>query len=123
MDWWEWGERPMSEAARRDVPILLSVGYASCHLSRRGLGPGATERWITHRELRVRRHFRESLRQLSICQHRCMVDFGAKVEGSATRRVQRLMVEGEGHIHTLPVPGAGAVAVRAGRGTPPRSTG
>nr|WP_279616828.1 DUF255 domain-containing protein [Streptomyces rubellomurinus] len=31
VDWWEWGEEAMSEAARRDVPILLSVGYASCH--------------------------------------------------------------------------------------------
>nr|WP_052682394.1 GMC oxidoreductase [Saccharothrix sp. ST-888] len=31
VDWWEWGEEAMSEAARRDVPILLSVGCASCH--------------------------------------------------------------------------------------------
>lgn len=26
------GEEAMTEAKRRDVPILLSVGYASCHL-------------------------------------------------------------------------------------------
>ncbi|OKJ11673.1 thioredoxin domain-containing protein [Kitasatospora sp. CB01950] len=31
VDWWEWGEEAMAEAARRDVPILLSVGYAACH--------------------------------------------------------------------------------------------
>ncbi|MFF2652065.1 thioredoxin domain-containing protein [Streptomyces sp. NPDC058045] len=31
VDWWPWGREAMEEAARRDVPILLSVGYASCH--------------------------------------------------------------------------------------------
>ena len=31
IDWWEWGEDAFAEAARRDVPILLSVGYAACH--------------------------------------------------------------------------------------------
>jgi hypothetical protein len=31
VDWWEWGENAFEEARRRDVPILLSVGYSSCH--------------------------------------------------------------------------------------------
>lgn len=31
VDWWEWGEEALAEARSRDVPILLSVGYASCH--------------------------------------------------------------------------------------------
>ena len=31
VDWFEWGEEAFAEARRRDVPILLSVGYASCH--------------------------------------------------------------------------------------------
>ncbi|MGH3717141.1 MAG: thioredoxin domain-containing protein, partial [Micromonosporaceae bacterium] len=31
VDWWEWGEEAMSEARRRDVPLLISVGYAACH--------------------------------------------------------------------------------------------
>ncbi|NML52997.1 DUF255 domain-containing protein [Streptomyces sp. R302] len=31
VDRWPWGEDAMNEAERRDVPILLSVGYASCH--------------------------------------------------------------------------------------------
>ena len=31
VDWWEWGPEPFAEAARRDVPVLLSVGYAACH--------------------------------------------------------------------------------------------
>ncbi|MEE4022327.1 thioredoxin domain-containing protein [Gordonia sp. PKS22-38] len=29
--WQEWGDAALAEAARRDVPILLSVGYAACH--------------------------------------------------------------------------------------------
>ncbi len=31
VDWWEWGVDAFAEAARRDVPVLLSVGYAACH--------------------------------------------------------------------------------------------
>jgi uncharacterized protein len=31
VDWWEWGEDAFEEARRRDVPVLLSVGYAACH--------------------------------------------------------------------------------------------
>ena len=29
--WQEWTPAALAEAARRDVPILLSVGYAACH--------------------------------------------------------------------------------------------
>ncbi len=31
VDWYEWGDDAFAEATRRDVPILLSVGYAACH--------------------------------------------------------------------------------------------
>ncbi|WP_439675407.1 thioredoxin domain-containing protein [Embleya sp. MST-111070] len=31
VDWWPWGEEAFAEARRRDVPILLSVGYSACH--------------------------------------------------------------------------------------------
>ncbi len=31
VDWWEWSEEAFSEARRRDVPVLLSMGYAACH--------------------------------------------------------------------------------------------
>ena len=31
VDWWEWGDGAFAEARRRDVPILLSIGYAACH--------------------------------------------------------------------------------------------
>ena len=29
--WWEWSDEAFAEAARRDVPVLLSIGYAACH--------------------------------------------------------------------------------------------
>ncbi len=31
VDWWAFGPDAFAEARRRDVPILLSVGYAACH--------------------------------------------------------------------------------------------
>ena len=31
VDWWPWGAEALAEARRRDVPVLLSVGYAACH--------------------------------------------------------------------------------------------
>jgi uncharacterized protein len=31
VDWWPWCEAAFEEAARRDVPVMLSVGYAACH--------------------------------------------------------------------------------------------
>ena len=31
VDWQEWGDEAFAEAARRDVPVLLSVGYSACH--------------------------------------------------------------------------------------------
>jgi uncharacterized protein YyaL (SSP411 family) len=31
VDWWEWSDEAFAEAKRREVPVLLSVGYAACH--------------------------------------------------------------------------------------------
>jgi len=31
VDWWPWCKDARAEAARRDVPIFLSIGYAACH--------------------------------------------------------------------------------------------
>src|SRR4051812_3372311 len=31
VDWWEWSPEAFAEARSRDVPVLLSVGYAACH--------------------------------------------------------------------------------------------
>lgn len=31
VDWWPWGPEAFAEARRRDVPVLISVGYSACH--------------------------------------------------------------------------------------------
>jgi uncharacterized protein YyaL (SSP411 family) len=31
VDWYPWGDEAFAEARRRNVPILLSVGYSACH--------------------------------------------------------------------------------------------
>jgi uncharacterized protein len=31
VDWWPWCPEALAEARRRDVPILLSIGYSACH--------------------------------------------------------------------------------------------
>ncbi|MFF3874593.1 thioredoxin domain-containing protein [Streptomyces sp. NPDC001978] len=31
VDWWPWSDGAFEEARRRGVPVLLSVGYSSCH--------------------------------------------------------------------------------------------
>ncbi|MFP3915116.1 MAG: thioredoxin domain-containing protein, partial [Actinomycetota bacterium] len=31
VQWHEWGEEAFDEARRRDVPLLVSIGYSACH--------------------------------------------------------------------------------------------
>ncbi len=31
VDWWTWSDDAFEQARRRDVPVLVSIGYASCH--------------------------------------------------------------------------------------------
>ena len=31
VDWWPWSEEAFEEARRRDVPVLISIGYSACH--------------------------------------------------------------------------------------------
>ena len=31
VDWWPWCDEAFAEARRRDLPVLLSVGYSACH--------------------------------------------------------------------------------------------
>jgi uncharacterized protein YyaL (SSP411 family) len=31
VDWWPWCAEALAEAKKRDVPILLSIGYSACH--------------------------------------------------------------------------------------------
>ncbi|MEV5100470.1 DUF255 domain-containing protein [Streptomyces massasporeus] len=34
VDWWPWSSEAFEEARKRNVPVLLSVGYSSCHWCR-----------------------------------------------------------------------------------------
>ncbi|MFI7598668.1 thioredoxin domain-containing protein [Actinoplanes sp. NPDC049681] len=31
VDWWPWSDEAFAQARERDVPVLISVGYAACH--------------------------------------------------------------------------------------------
>ena len=31
VDWWPWGSEALAEAERRQVPVFISIGYATCH--------------------------------------------------------------------------------------------
>ena len=31
VDWYEWSKEALDEAKKRDIPILLSIGYSACH--------------------------------------------------------------------------------------------
>jgi hypothetical protein len=31
VDWYPWGDEAFDAARQRDVPILMSIGYSSCH--------------------------------------------------------------------------------------------
>ncbi len=31
VDWWPYGDEAFAEAAARDIPVFLSIGYAACH--------------------------------------------------------------------------------------------
>ncbi|MFK4761753.1 thioredoxin domain-containing protein [Microbacterium sp. ZW T5_45] len=31
VDWYPWGEAAFAEARRRDVPVMVSIGYSTCH--------------------------------------------------------------------------------------------
>ncbi len=31
VDWWPWGDEPFAEARARDIPVMVSIGYSTCH--------------------------------------------------------------------------------------------
>ena len=31
VDWWPWSAEAFELARKRDVPVLISVGYSACH--------------------------------------------------------------------------------------------
>ena len=61
VDWWEWSDEAFAEARERNVPVLLSVGYAACHWCQ--------VPWTCQvpRHVAERPRFREILSALHIC--------------------------------------------------------
>ncbi|PPL14392.1 thioredoxin domain-containing protein, partial [Microterricola pindariensis] len=58
VDWWPWGADAFAEAARRDVPVLVSIGYSSCHwchvMARESFSDPATAELINARFVAVK---------------------------------------------------------------------
>ncbi len=50
VDWQQWGPEPFAEAARRDVPVFVSIGYSTCHwchvMARESFSDPATARQL-----------------------------------------------------------------------------
>ncbi|MEV6992236.1 thioredoxin domain-containing protein [Streptomyces sp. NPDC093228] len=58
VDWWPWSEGAFEEARRRDVPVLLSVGYSSCHwchvMAHESFEDGATAAYLNEHFVSVK---------------------------------------------------------------------
>ncbi|RKN46972.1 thioredoxin domain-containing protein [Streptomyces hoynatensis] len=58
VEWWPWCAEAFEEARRRDVPVLLSVGYASCHwchvMARESFEDPATAEYLNPRFVPVK---------------------------------------------------------------------
>ncbi|MFD2608422.1 thioredoxin domain-containing protein [Deinococcus taklimakanensis] len=58
VDWWPWGAEAFAEARRRGVPVLLSVGYSTCHwchvMAHESFENGATARVMNEHFVNVK---------------------------------------------------------------------
>ena len=58
VDWFGWGEEPFAEAKRRDVPVMLSIGYATCHwchvMARESFSDPVLAAWLNERFVAVK---------------------------------------------------------------------
>ena len=58
VDWWPWGEAALAEAARRDVPVMISIGYATCHwchvMARETFSDPALAEWLNERVVSIK---------------------------------------------------------------------
>ncbi len=58
VDWYPWGEEAFERARREDLPLLLSIGYASCHwchvMARESFRDEATARTMNERFVSVK---------------------------------------------------------------------
>lgn len=58
VDWWPWSEEAFAEAARRDVPVMISIGYATCHwchvMARETFSDPAVGAWLAERVVSIK---------------------------------------------------------------------
>ncbi|MEQ6900534.1 thioredoxin domain-containing protein [Nocardioides sp. YIM 152588] len=58
VDWWEWGPEAFAEARHRNVPVLVSVGYAACHwchvMAHESFEDGATAALMNERFVNIK---------------------------------------------------------------------
>ncbi|WAB85110.1 DUF255 domain-containing protein [Microcella daejeonensis] len=58
VDWWPWSAEAFAEARRRDVPVMVSIGYATCHwchvMARETFADPAVGEWLAERVVSVK---------------------------------------------------------------------
>ena len=58
VDWFGWGEEAFAEARRRDVPVMLSIGYATCHwchvMARESFSDPVLAAWLNERFVAIK---------------------------------------------------------------------
>ncbi|GAA3087062.1 hypothetical protein GCM10020254_34420 [Streptomyces goshikiensis] len=58
VDWWPWSPEAFQEARERGVPVLLSVGYSSCHwchvMAHESFEDGATAAYMNEHFVNVK---------------------------------------------------------------------
>ena len=58
VDWWPWGHDAFVEARRRDVPVMISIGYATCHwchvMARETFSDPAMGEWLNERVVSIK---------------------------------------------------------------------
>ncbi|MET0990578.1 MAG: DUF255 domain-containing protein, partial [Glaciihabitans sp.] len=58
VDWREWGQEAFAEAVARDVPVLVSIGYSTCHwchvMARESFGDPALAAFLNERFVAIK---------------------------------------------------------------------
>ena len=58
VDWWPWGADAFAEAQRRDVPVIISIGYATCHwchvMARETFSDPDVGAWLSERVVAIK---------------------------------------------------------------------
>ncbi|HEY1104643.1 MAG TPA: thioredoxin domain-containing protein, partial [Agromyces sp.] len=58
VDWFPWGDDAFAEARARDIPVMISIGYATCHwchvMARESFGDVETARVLNERFVSIK---------------------------------------------------------------------